>query len=136
LGTTNGTALFAKFLNRNPQFDASTTRLQVFDAIAAEALKQQVYVHLDNHISKAEWCCNSGDGNSWFGDTYFDVANWKRGLNYMAEHGKNWPALVSIGLRNELRDATSNAAICKFLAILSRVSEVSKEIWLILVLNS
>jgi hypothetical protein len=92
-----------------------TTRLQVFDAIAAEALKQEVYVHLDNHISRAEWCCGETDGNSWFGDTYFNVSSWRRGLQYMADHGKNWPALVSIGLRNELRNAPNNAAVGKSL---------------------
>lgn len=35
-------------------------------------------------MSKAEWCCSTGDGNSWFEDTYFNVPNWQRGLAYMA----------------------------------------------------
>ncbi|EHL01724.1 putative endoglucanase E1 [Glarea lozoyensis 74030] len=113
LGTTNGTAIYKKFLQKNPQFDDTTTRLQVFDAVAAEALKQEIYVHLDNHISRAEWCCGETDGNAWFGDTYFNVANWKRGLAYMADHGKAWPALVSLGLRNEPRNATNNPTISK-----------------------
>lgn len=66
LGTANGQAVFNKVIAKNPQFSTSTTRLQVFDAIAVEAQKQQIYVHLDNHISKAEWCCNTGDGRlSW-----------------------------------------------------------------------
>jgi hypothetical protein len=37
-------------------------------------------------MSKGAWCCGSGDGNTWFGDTYFNVNNWKRGLQYMADH--------------------------------------------------
>ena len=37
-------------------------------------------------MSKGAWCCGSGDGNTWFGDTYYNVNNWKRGLQYMAEH--------------------------------------------------
>lgn len=57
---------------------------KVFDAIAAECFKQQIYVHLDNHVSKAIWCCSNTDGNSWFGDTYFNVSNWQRGIAYMA----------------------------------------------------
>lgn len=76
---------------------------QVFDAVAAECFQQQIYVHLDNHMSKAAWCCSADDGNAWFGDTYFNTENWVRGIAYMAGHGKNWPAFVSTGLRNELR---------------------------------
>lgn len=111
LGTTNGPIVLQKVLTNNPSFTASTTRLQVFDAIAAECLKQQIYVHLDNHMSKGEWCCSSDDGNSWFGDTYFNTAKWKRGLEYMVNHGKSWPALTSIGMRNELRNPTNNATL-------------------------
>ncbi|KAK8092037.1 hypothetical protein PG997_002398 [Apiospora hydei] len=104
LGQENGMAVLQKVLkNHQGLFDENTTRLQVFDAVAAECAKQQIYVHLDNHVSKAGWCCNPFDGNSWFGDRYFSVDNWKRGVAYMANHGKNWPNLMSIALRNELR---------------------------------
>jgi hypothetical protein len=61
----------------------------VYDAIAAELAKQQIYVHLDNHMSKAKWCCGTGDGNAWFGDTDFNVNNWRRGLEFMADHVHN-----------------------------------------------
>jgi hypothetical protein len=37
-------------------------------------------------MSKGKWCCGGNDGNTWFGDTDFNVANWKRGLEYMADH--------------------------------------------------
>lgn len=37
-------------------------------------------------MSKGAWCCGGGDGNTWFGDTYFDAAKWKRGLEFMAAH--------------------------------------------------
>ncbi|KAK8076501.1 family 5 glycoside hydrolase [Apiospora phragmitis] len=102
LGQENGTAVLAKVLkNHEGLFDENTTRLQVFDAVAAECARQQIYVHLDNHVSKAGWCCNPLDGNSWWGDKYFSVDNWKRGLAYMANH--KWPNLMSMALRNELR---------------------------------
>jgi hypothetical protein len=74
--------------------------MQVFDAIAAELAKQQIYVHLDNHMSKGKWCCGGGDGNTWFGDTDFIVNNWKRGLEFMADYVRVYsplsttPALV------------------------------------------
>lgn len=59
---------------------------QVFDAIAAECAANEIYVHLDNHISQGTWCCSTDDGNAWWGDTYFSIANWTRGLSYMADH--------------------------------------------------
>lgn len=100
LGINNGTKVFNAVMRNNPTFAPDITRLQVwtahpfnarsltrqvFDAIAQECAKQQVYLHLDNHVSKAGWCCGR-DGNGWFGDTYFDVPKWKRALGYMAEH--------------------------------------------------
>lgn len=103
LGPSNGRKVLQRILKNNPQFSASTTRLQVFDAVAAELAKQQIWVHLDNHVSKAKWCCNGGDGNTWFGDKYFNVANWQRGLGFMANHAKSWTGLTSMSLRNELR---------------------------------
>lgn len=55
------------------------------------------------------WCCSTGDGNSWWGDTYFSAANWTRGLSYMANRGRAWPNLMSMALRNELRQPTGNS---------------------------
>ncbi|ORY54952.1 glycoside hydrolase superfamily [Pseudomassariella vexata] len=103
LGQENGTAVYNQVVANNPSFGANTTRLQVFDAVANECAKQEIYIHLDNHVSKAGWCCTPIDGNSWWGDIYFSTANWTRGLSYMADHGKQWANLMSMSLRNELR---------------------------------
>ncbi|KAI1109925.1 beta-1,6-galactanase [Nemania sp. NC0429] len=111
LGSTNGPKVYAQFLAKNPSFNSSTTRLDVFNAVAAECAKQQIHVHLDNHMSRAAWCCSTTDGNSWFGDRDYNVSNWLRGLSYMAEHAKSWTALTSMSLRNELRSPDSNAAL-------------------------
>ncbi|KAI1499096.1 glycoside hydrolase superfamily [Biscogniauxia marginata] len=111
LGETNGTRVYNEFIAKNPSFGDTTTRLQVFDAVAAECAKQQIHVHLDNHMSRAAWCCSTNDGNSWFGDRDFNVENWLRGLSYMANHGKAWTALTSISLRNELRNPSSNSTL-------------------------
>lgn len=43
LGTTNGTSVVKNILEKNPQFTEETTRIEVFDAVAAECLKQQMY---------------------------------------------------------------------------------------------
>ncbi|TVY91983.1 Endoglucanase E1 [Lachnellula willkommii] len=111
LGESSGTTVYNAVLQQNPQFDNGTTRLEVFDAIAAECYKQQVWVHLDNHVSKAQWCCSETDGNAWFGDTYFNISNWQRGLQYMATHGGSWGNLMSMSLRNEPRSPSDNSTL-------------------------
>ncbi|EWY97310.1 hypothetical protein FOYG_02170 [Fusarium oxysporum NRRL 32931] len=113
LGSENGTLALAKVLENNPSFTNETTRLQVFDAIAEELATQNIHILLDNHISKAKWCCSGSDGNTWWGDSQFNVANWLRGLSYMATHGKQWTGLVAMSLRNELRNVENNPALLK-----------------------
>ncbi|KAJ1325822.1 cellulase family glycosylhydrolase [Microdochium nivale] len=113
-GTSGGgtaTALLDQIRANNPTLNAGTSRLALFDAVVDECARQQIYVHLDNHVSKAGWCCTPLDGNSWWGDTYFDVGNWTRGLSFMAEHGKIWPNLISMSLRNELRPPLNNLSL-------------------------
>ncbi|KAI1082482.1 glycoside hydrolase family 5 protein [Whalleya microplaca] len=108
LGQGNGSAAYNKVISNNPSFDTKTTRLQVYDAIAEECAKQEIYVHLDNHVSRSGWCCDPRDGNAWWGDEYFDVDKWTRGLSFMAKHGKSWTNFMSMSLRNELRPPLSN----------------------------
>ena len=43
---------------------------KVFDAVAAELAEQEIWISLDNHVSKAQWCCGADDGNTWFGGEY------------------------------------------------------------------
>jgi len=78
--------------------------------VVEECARQQIYIILDNHISKGMWCCSETDGNAWWGDTYFSTANWTRGLAYMAQHGRKWPNMVSMSLRNEPREPKNKPA--------------------------
>ncbi|OLN81847.1 Endoglucanase E1 [Colletotrichum chlorophyti] len=112
LGPENGTAVMNQIIDKNPGFNESTKRLEIWDAVAAELARQNLYLHLDNHMSKAGWCCYPDDGNGWFGDTYFNTSNWVRSLSFMAEHGKaaNWTTFSGVGLRNELRPRLSTAS--------------------------
>ncbi|KXJ89970.1 glycoside hydrolase family 5 protein [Microdochium bolleyi] len=116
LGQTNGTRVYQQFLAKNPQFNDQTTRLQVYDAVAAELARQKVYIDLDNHMSRGAWCCGLTDGNGWPGDRDFNEQNWYRGLRYMADHAKRWPAVVAMSMRNEFRspDATPELARTKY----------------------
>ncbi|KAK3343682.1 hypothetical protein B0T25DRAFT_572681 [Lasiosphaeria hispida] len=63
LGRANGIKILDSIAS-NPGFTTATTRLEVFDAVAHECARRQIYIHLDNHISRAGWCCIPFDGNA------------------------------------------------------------------------
>ena len=63
---------------------------------------------LDNHISKPGWCCGLNDGNGFFGDEYFNVDVWLKGLSRVAVMFRGVPNVVGISLRNELRGSRQN----------------------------
>ncbi|KAL5333735.1 glycoside hydrolase superfamily [Aspergillus crustosus] len=109
LGPELAPTIVSQILDHNPQFTENTTRFEVWDAVADELHKEKLHLVVNNHVSKAVWCCSPDDGNGWFGDTYFDVAKWKRSLVYMAEYAAKWPAATAFSLRNELRIVNSPA---------------------------
>lgn len=69
------------------------------------------------------WCCSHTDGNAWFDDTSeskkhpgrlqlacsnmtdFLTTKWHRALAYVANWTKSFPNIVSMSLRNELRES-------------------------------
>ena len=63
---------------------------------------------LDNHISKPGWCCSLNDGNGFFGDEYFNVDVWLKGLSRVAAMFREVPNVVGMSLRNELRGSRQN----------------------------
>lgn len=67
---------------------------------------------LDNHVSKASWCCNYTDGNGWWksktnmdpdNSRYFDADGWLEGLQAMATWANQHKGVVAMSLRNEMR---------------------------------
>jgi len=68
----------------NPQFRGKHA-MEVMDAVIAALAREQILVILDNHVSRADWCCKDDDGN---------------GLWYNAEYPKknglaDWSAIVT-----------------------------------------
>ncbi len=106
MGQENGTRIMNMISENNPQITKTTTRFEVLSMIAEEEKKQGILMHLDNHISRAMWCCSHDDGNAWFNDVDFNVDNWHRGHRYMANFAKKHSNIVSMSLRNELRKST------------------------------
>ncbi|CAF0902198.1 unnamed protein product [Rotaria sp. Silwood1] len=68
----------------------------VFDSVLNTLGKYNILVLLDNHISKAMWCCHKFDGNGFWGDQYFDVEQWIDGLIFMAKKTINRPYVIAM----------------------------------------
>lgn len=101
--TASGLALLAA----NPELYLMSLRAvhhRVVSVLAAHTLM----VVLDNHVSKPQWCCAGNDGNGFWGDEYFDVDTWVRGLTRVASAFSTTPFVVAMSLRNELRGPRQN----------------------------
>ncbi len=78
--------------------------LDVMDAVIAALARAHIMVILDNHVSRADWCCKDGDGNgTWYTAEYPEekwLVDWER----IVRRYKNQPWVVGADLRNELRN--------------------------------
>lgn len=105
LGYENGTKVTREIIARNPTWNASTTRFEIWDHIARVAAEKEIFIHPDVHVGKAQWCCSHSDGNAWFDDLTFNTTHWLRGLRFIANWAKDHPNVASMSLRNELRES-------------------------------
>ncbi|KAK8048340.1 cellulase family protein [Apiospora phragmitis] len=103
--------LYGQVAQRNPGL-AAGTRQEVFGAVIGALWERGVMTLLDNHVSKASWCCNLTDGNGWWDQAsgyndlnsrYFNTANWLDGLEAMATWARTQPGVAAMSLRNEIR---------------------------------
>jgi endoglucanase len=108
--------LYTQAAAKNSWLTSSTT-LGAFDQVISALGAQGVMVILDNHVSKASWCCSESDGNGWFksgsGDAdskYFDVTQWMAGHKAMATFAKSHSNVIGMSLRNEFRPTSDNSA--------------------------
>ncbi|KAH8895095.1 glycoside hydrolase [Thozetella sp. PMI_491] len=106
------TDMYSQVVEKNP-FTANATNRDVFGRVVDALWEQGIMTLLDNHVSKASWCCNLEDGNGWW-DTafgyndensrYFHTQDWLNGLQAMATWAKDHKGIVAMSLRNELRE--------------------------------
>ncbi|CAH9120281.1 unnamed protein product, partial [Cuscuta epithymum] len=82
--------------------------IKAYQAVVQSLGKNNVMTILDNHISKPGWCCSNFDGNTFFGDTYFDPKLWLTGLANVAAMFNATSSVVGMSLRNELRGPKQN----------------------------
>lgn len=111
LGYVNGTKVTNEIIAKNPGWTRATTRFQIWTDITKLAAQKSIFISPDVHVGKAKWCCSHIDGNAWFDDLLFPADNWRRGLAYVATWAKQHPNVVSMSLRNELRESWNNTAL-------------------------
>ncbi|KAI0400381.1 glycoside hydrolase family 5 protein [Xylaria palmicola] len=103
---------YARVVEKNP-FAANATTRDAYAAVVAALWERGVMTILDNHVSKASWCCDLTDGNGWWdkgaaynsaNSRFFKTDDWLRGLESMARWAATQPGVVGMGLRNEIRE--------------------------------
>ena len=105
------TNIYNQVVEKNP-FIANATTQDVFGTVVDALWARGVMTLLDNHVSKAQWCCNLTDGNGWW-DTafgyndlnsrYFHTQDWLTGLQAQAAWALDHQGITAMSLRNELR---------------------------------
>lgn len=95
-------------LAANPRLQGKRA-LGVLDAVIRELGRQRLMVILDNHRSRADWCCDEDHGDGlWYTRAYPEsawIADWRR----MARRYRHTPNVVAAELRNEIRPDPSLA---------------------------
>ena len=79
--------------------------MEVFDAVVSGLTQHGIMVILNNHNSKATWCCSEQDGEGlWWTHDYPEEV-WVEALEGMADRYRDNLMVVGMDLRNELRKA-------------------------------
>lgn len=108
-------ALYGRVLaNNDAWMTGNTTTRDVFARVVDALYARGVVTILDNHVSRASWCCDLTDGNGWWDEAFgyntwnsrfFKTQEWLAGLKAMAAWARDGrPGVVGMSLRNEIRE--------------------------------
>jgi endoglucanase len=86
----------------NPRFRGKRA-LDVMDAVIAALAHARIMVILDNHVSRADWCCSEADGNGLWYNSEYPEERWLADWRTIVRRYKNQRWVVGADLRNELR---------------------------------
>ena len=89
-------------VNANPQFRGKRA-LDVMDEVIAALAKAHIMIILDNHMSRADWCCNETDGNGLWYNAEYPEDKWLADWRAIVRRYQNQPWVIGADLRNELR---------------------------------
>lgn len=90
----------------NPQFKGKHA-MQVMDAVIDALAQAHIMVILDNHVSRADWCCNDKDGNGLWYNAEYPEAKWLADWQAIVRRYRKQPWVIGADLRNELRSGAA-----------------------------
>jgi endoglucanase len=100
--------VLAQYLTANPRLQGRRA-LEVLDAVIRELGRNGLMVILDNHRSRADWCCDEAHGDGlWYTREYPESA-WIADWMTIARRYRRTPNVVAAELRNEIRPDPSLA---------------------------
>jgi endoglucanase len=86
----------------NPKFRGKHA-LAVMDSVIAALARAHILVILDNHVSRADWCCKDDDGNGLWYNADYPEDKWLADWQTIVRRFKRQKWVVGADLRNELR---------------------------------
>jgi endoglucanase len=86
----------------NPKFKGKHA-LDVMDATIAALARAHIMVILDNHMSRADWCCKEDDDNGLWHNAEYPEEKWLADWRAIARRYKKQRWVIGADLRNELR---------------------------------
>ncbi|REH29619.1 endoglucanase [Kutzneria buriramensis] len=93
-----------RYVRANPELKGKRA-LDVLDRVVDALGRAGLMVVLDNHVSRADWCCNGKDGNGLWYTAAYPESHWIADWRGIVTRYRNRPQVVAAELRNEIRDA-------------------------------
>lgn len=81
--------------------------MEVMDAVIDALAKAKIMVILDNHVSRADWCCSETDGNGLWYSAEYPESSWLGDWKTIVRRYRNQPWVIGADLRNELRSGAA-----------------------------
>lgn len=90
----------------NPEFRGKHA-MDVFDSVVAALAREHLMIVLDNHMSRADWCCSETDGNGLWHTKDYPESSWLADWRAIVRRYRAQPYVIGADLRNELRSGAA-----------------------------
>jgi len=81
--------------------------MEVMDTVISALAKAHIMVILDDHVSRADWCCGDTDGNGLWKNAEYPEEKWIADWKTIVQRYRHEPYVVGADLRNELRSGAT-----------------------------
>jgi endoglucanase len=89
-------------LKANPKFRGKRA-MAVMDAVIDALARAHILIILDNHMSRADWCCKDDDGNGLWYNAEYSEEQWLADWRAIVRRYRKQRWVIGADLRNELR---------------------------------